>query len=308
MAKQIGIANLIGLCFGLSALAAVAAPPQQQRVFVSAEQAVEALIAAHRDDQLGELSRILGPGGYKLIHSGDPVADRNHRARFIAAYDSAHRIEYSGEARATLVVGAEEWPLPIPLIRTGSGWHFDTPAAKQEILNRRIGRNELSVIEVCRAYVAAQREYATLAAAATGRPEYAQRFASRTGSHDGLYWPTTAGEPASPLGPLLALARAGGYDTDSVAGMPQPYHGYIYAILTRQGAHAPGGARDFIVDGHMTGGFALVAYPAVYGNSGIMTFIVSQDGIVFERNLGPDTKGRAQRIAEFDPDTGWRAP
>jgi len=310
MVRRYGMAKLIGLWLGLSAFAAAAAPPPlpPQRVFSSAEQAVEALIAAQSDDKLGELSRILGPGGYKLVHSGDPVADRNHRARFVAAYDTAHRIEYEDEAKAVLVVGADDWPLPIPLIRAGSHWRFDTRAAEQEIINRRVGHNELSVIEVCRAYVEAQREYAALAVAAGGRPEYAQHFGSRPGTHDGLYWPTKAGEPSSPLGPLLAQARAGGYGTDSVVAMPQPYHGYYFRILTRQGASAPGGAKDFVVDGRMTGGFALIAYPAAHGNSGVMTFIVSQDGIVFERNLGPDTTALALRIEEFDPGTSWHAP
>ena len=307
MVRGGGIAKLIGLWLGLAALSVTAAPPQQ-RLFSSADQAAEALIAANRGDKLGELSQILGPGGYKLVHSGDAVADRRHRARFVAAYDAAHRIEYAGEARAILIVGADDWPLPIPLVRGESGWHFDARTAEQEILNRRIGHNELSVIEVCRAYVEAQREFAAQTAAAAGRPEYAQRFDSRRGKRDGLYWPTVGGETPSPLGPLLAQARAGGYGTDSDVGMPQPYHGYYYRILTRQGTHAPGGAKDFIADGHMTGGFALIAFPAAYGNSGIMTFIVSQDGIVFEKNLGPQTKALAQRIRAFDPDTSWHAP
>ncbi len=307
MVRRHGIATLVGLWLGLAALAVTAAPPKQ-RVFSSAEQAAEALIAANRADKLSELSQILGPGGYRLIHSGDAVADGRHRARFVAAYDAAHRIEYEGAARAVLVVGADDWPLPIPLVRAGSGWHFDTRAAEQEILNRRIGHNELSVIEVCRAYVEAQREFAAQMATAAGRPEYAQRFDSRRGKHDGLYWPTAGDEPPSPLGPLLAQARGRGYGTDSDLGMPQPYHGYYYRILTRQGTHAPGGAKDFVVDEHMTGGFALVAFPAAYGNSGIMTFIVSQDGIVYEKNLGPQTKALAQRIQAFDPDPSWHAP
>lgn len=305
MTRRHGIAKLIGLWLGLGALAVPAAAAQQE-IFASAEQAVAALLAAQSEDKLGELAQILGPGGYKLVHSGDPVADRNHRARFVAAYRTAHRIEYEGEAKAVLVVGAEEWPLPIPLIRAGSGWRFDARAALQEILNRRVGRNELSVIEVCRAYVEAQREYAAMTVAAGGRPEYARHFGSRPGEHDGLYWPTKEGEPSSPLGPLLVQAREGGYGTDPVVGMPQPYHGYYYRILTRQGPQAPGGAKDFVVDGHMAGGFALIAYPAAYGNSGVMTFIVSQDGIVFEKNLGSDTRTLAQRIEEFDPGTSWR--
>jgi hypothetical protein len=310
MARRYGIAYLVGLWLGVTALAIAAAPAAtpRQRVFATAEQAVEALIAAHRNSQLGTLSQILGPGGYKLVHSGDPVADRNHRARFVAAYDEAHHIEFEGESKAVLIVGPEDWPLPIPLIRTRSGWHFDTLAAEQEILNRRIGRNELNVIEVCRAYVEAQREYAVMTVVPVGRPEYAQHFRSSSGTRDGLYWPAKDAQPQSPLGPLVAQARAGGYNVDPVGGKPQPYHGYYFRILTRQGTHAPGGAKNYVVDGHMTGGFALVAYPAVYGDSGVMTFIVSQDGIVFEKNLGPKTEAVARRIEEFDPDASWHAP
>jgi hypothetical protein len=307
MVRRRGVAKLIGLWLGLAALV-VAAAPSRQRVFATAELAVEALVAANRDNELGALSQILGPGGYQLVHSGDAVADRNYRARFVAAYDTAHRIEFEADAKAVLIIGAEDWPMPIPLIHAAPGWRFDSLAAEQEILNRRIGRNELNVIEVCRAYVEAQREYAAMTAVPGGRPEYARHFGSRPGKHDGLYWPANGVKPSSPLGPLLAQARAGGYGDDPVGGIPQPYHGYHFRILTRQGTHAPGGEKDFIVDGRMTGGFALIAYPAVHGDSGVMTFIVSQDGIVFEKNLGPNTKAIASRIGAFDPEASWHAP
>jgi hypothetical protein len=307
MVRRHGITFLIGLWLGVGALGAAAAPPSQ-RVFASADAAVEALVAANRDGQLAVLARILGPGGAKLVRSGDPVADRNHRARFVAAYDAAHRIEFEGDRKAVLVVGSEEWPLPIPLVRSDAGWRFDAQAAEQEILNRRVGRNELNVIEVCRAYVEAQREYAALNVLPGGRHEYAQRFNSRAGQRDGLYWTAKADEPQSPLGPLVAQARAGGYGSDPVGDRPQPYHGYYFRILTGQGAHAPGGAKNFVVDGHMVGGYALVAYPARYADSGVMTFIVSQDGIVYEKNLGPDTESLARRIEQFDPDASWHAP
>lgn len=279
-----------------------------QRVFASADEAVAGLVDANRADDLGALTQILGPAGAKLIRSGDAVADRNHRQRFVAAYDAAHRIEFDGPDRATLVVGAEEWPLPIPLVRGQSGWQFDTVAGRQEILDRRIGRNEFRVIKICRTYVQAQREYSALMASSNGQPEFAQHFMSRPGQHDGLYWPTNADEKESPLGPLVAQARTRGYGGDRSAGKPQPYYGYYFRILTRQGAHANGGAMDYIVDGHMTRGFALLAYPAVYGNSGVMTFFVNQDGIVFERNLGPHTGTIASRIEEYDPDRNWSAP
>jgi hypothetical protein len=207
-----------------------------------------------------------------------------------------------------LVVGPEEWPLPIPIISQGSGWHFDTEASAQKILDRRVGRNELDVIEVCRAFVGAQREFASIRRLGTRRHEYATRIASSPGTHDGLYWAPRPGEAPSPLGPLVARARAEGYAEQEPAQPTAPYHGYYYRILTSQGPHAPGGTKSYLVDGHMTGGFALLAYPAKWGDSGIMTFMVSQDGIVFERNLGPDTDGLAREIAQFDPDLNWQTP
>ncbi|MFI4868133.1 MAG: DUF2950 domain-containing protein [Steroidobacterales bacterium] len=287
---------------------AVAAAPAPQQLFRSPEQAVDALVEANRDNRVAVLSRILGPAGSQLIHSGDPVADRSGRAHFVAAYDAAHRIELESADKAVLIVGTEDWPLPIPLVRNHSGWRFDTPAGEREILDRRIGRNELNVIEVCRTFVQAQREFAALQAASGARAEFAQHFMSRRGRHDGLYWPTAADEPESPLGPLLAQARAAGYATEPAHGKSVPYHGYYYRMLTGQGSHAPGGARNYIVDGHMSGGFALLAYPAIYGDSGIMTFIVDQDGIVYQKNLGPDTARNAPRITRYDPDPSWHAP
>jgi hypothetical protein len=247
------------------------------------------------------------PRGAKLIRSGDPVADREGRERFVAAYDQAHRIQYDGSDRAVLFVGGEDWPLPIPLVRSDGGWRFDTKAGEQEILDRRVGRNELNVIEVCRAYVQAQREYASLQVSTGSAREYAQHFMSQPGMHDGLYWRPTAEEKESPLGPLVAQARAEGYLSEPSHHEPRPYFGYYYKILTRQGPHARGGARDYIsADGRMTSGFALLAYPALYGNSGIMTFIVNQNGIVFERNLGPHTTAIARTIEQYDSGPSWR--
>ncbi|HUL47587.1 MAG TPA: DUF2950 domain-containing protein [Steroidobacteraceae bacterium] len=286
---------------------AVAASAAAQREFASAEDATDALMAATRADDVGSLLAILGPRGAKLIHSGDPIADRDGRERFIAAYDQSHRLEYDGSKQAVLLVGAEDWPLPIPLVHDSGGWRFDTRAGEQQIIDRRVGRNELNVIEVCRAYVLAQREYADLQANGGGERQYAQHFLSHPGQRDGLYWPITGEEAESPLGPLVAQARAEGYVKESPAGRPQPYYGYYYRILTRQGAHAPGGARNYLgADGRMSGGFALLAYPAAYGDSGIMTFIVNQNGIVREKNLGPHTAKLARTIKEYDPDSGWR--
>jgi Protein of unknown function (DUF2950) len=289
----------------LGASGAAEAMPQQQ--FHSADQAVQELIAANRTGSVDSLLRILGPRGEKLIRSGDPVADRQGRERFLTAYDQAHRIDYEGADKAILLVGSEDWPVPIPLVRSHGGWRFDTKAGEQEILDRRVGRNELNVIEVCRAYVQAQREYAHLQASAGTTGEYAQHFMSHPGRRDGLYWPVTAEERPSPLGPLVAQARAEGYAAESPHFKRHPYFGYYYKILTRQGTHARGGARDYIgADGRMSRGFALLAYPALYGDSGVMTFIVNQNGIVFEKNLGPHTAAIARTIEQYDPDASWR--
>jgi Protein of unknown function (DUF2950) len=306
----IGAASLGGATWGAAAAqgkaAAVDAPRQLH--FPSAEQAVEELLAAVRADRLESLGRILGPQGAKLIRSGDPVADREGRERFVTAYDQAHRLEYQKRDHAVLYVGKEDWPLPIPLVSVGGTWRFDTKAGEQEILNRRVGRNELHVIETCRAYVEAQREYARLQAAAGAQAEYAQHFLSHPGQHDGLYWPVNAGEAESPLGPLVAQARAEGYGTEPRTGKRRPYYGYYYRILRRQGTHAPGGARDYLVGGRMIGGFGLLAYPARYGDSGVMTFIVDQDGIVFQKNLGPRTAAIARAMEQYDPDSSWTTP
>ena len=297
---------LMGVTMVAVVVIAAAAPAPAQSRFATPQQAVDALVAATRSGRALALARVLGPAGVPLIRSGDPVADREARQRFVAAYDREHRIELHGPGRATLIVGAEHWPMPIPLVRTASGWEFDTAAGRREILDRRIGRDELAVIQVCRAYVEAQLRYAALAAQSGAPPEYAQHFMSRAGRHDGLYWPTNPGEPQSPLGPLVAQARAAGYAPGKGQGRPQPYYGYYFRILTAQGPHAPGGARSYRVDGRMTGGFALIAYPAKYGDSGIMSFIVNQDGIVFEKNLGPQTAKTARQIVQYDPDSSWK--
>jgi hypothetical protein len=275
-----------------------------QRDFATPEQAAAQLAAAARADAPGRMLDVLGPDGEKLVQSGDPVADHEGRQRFVKAYDTAHHIELAGAGGATLVIGPENWPLPIPLVKSGDRWHFDTAAGVQKILDRRIGRNELNVIEVCRAYVVAQREYASVDRLGDGLHEYARHFESSPGRHDGLHWVAEPGQEESPLGPLVVKARAEGYGESGFH--PAPYHGYFYRILTRQGPHAPGGARDYVVNGHMTGGFALLAMPARWGDSGVMTFIVNQDGIVFEKNLGPDTETLAREIHQFDPDSSWK--
>ncbi len=277
-------------------------PSPGQETFATPGQAGAALIAATRANDRQRLLAIFGADGARLIDSGDPVSDREARNRFVAAYDIDHRIESANHGRATLVVGTQQWPFPIPLIRATAGWFFDTDAGEQEILDRRIGRNERRVIDVCRAFVEAENEYADRHPSGFGHREYAQHFMSRPGTRDGLYWPVSVGEPESPLGPLMAEARAEGYTT----GKGKAYHGYFYKILKAQGPNAPGGARNYIQDGRMTAGFALVAFPARYGDSGVMTFIVNQDGIVYQKDLGPDTGTVARAMIRFDPDASWK--
>jgi hypothetical protein len=230
------------------------------------------------------------------------VADSNTREKFVSAYEAKHTIELEGNGTQTLTIGEDDWPFPIPLISNGGKWQFDTKEGLGEILRRRIGRNELSAVQVSLAYVQAQNEYATLDPEGLGRGVYARRIVSRTGKKDGLYWPTAEGETPSPLGELAAQASAEGYKAGE---KPIPYHGYYYRILTRQGAGAPGGAYDYLVKNKMKGGFALIAVPAEYGNSGIMTFMVNHDGVVLEKDLGPDTTKLARKIDAFAPDQGW---
>jgi hypothetical protein len=273
----------------------------QQETFASPEQAASALIDANRNGKEDELLKILGPEAADLISSGDPVADKNAREKFVTAYDKAHAWEKSKDSSEILIIGDQKWPLPIPLVHEGDKWRFDTKSGRQEIIDRRIGRNELNVIKVCRAYVEAQADFAN---EYPGQHEYAQKFKSTPGQHDGLYWPAVKDEKESPLGGLMASAEAEGYTQDKRA----PYHGYYYKILKTQSAAAHGGAKDYIVKGHMTGGFALLAYPAKYGDSGIKTFIVNQAGIVHEKDLGPKTTDIAAKITKYDPDKTWQIP
>jgi hypothetical protein len=284
------------------AAATFAAAEIVQKVFASPEQAVAGLVAANRSGDTAGLESIFGPDSNKLIYSGDSVADKQWREKLVTAYERRNSIEKQGDDKAILIIGEHDWPYPIPIVRQADGWRFDTKAGAEEILDRRIGRNELNTIEVCRAYVDAQREYAAKDRNGSGLPEYAQRFLSSSGKHDGLYWAAAAGEEESPLGPLVARASAEGYDT---SGKHVPYHGYYYKILKRQGPRARGGAYDYIADGHMIGGFALLAYPARYGVSGVMTFVVNQDGVVYQKNLGPDTSTIAEQLDAFDPDDSW---
>jgi hypothetical protein len=277
----------------------------KQTAFASPEEAVNTLVAALKADNLKALTDILGPEGQELIYSGDPVADHEGREHFLGWYDEKHQLVREGDAKAVLEVSKDAWPLPIPIVMNRGSWRFDTREGKEEILNRRVGRNELNTIQVCLAYVDAQRDYADIIREIAGRRKYAQKIFSEPGMKDGLYWEARPGEPPSPLGPLVAEAQKEGYRRNPDS-KPSPYHGYFYRILKAQGRNAPGGDYDYVVDGNMIGGFALIAYPATHGSSGVMTFMVNQDGVVYEKNLGRKTETIARRIDRFDPDRTWQ--
>jgi hypothetical protein len=298
-------AKRAGFAFALMLAAALpsAETAMAQKTFTSPEAAADALAAAWRNGGEKQLLALFGAAGEKLVKSGDPVAERQVREKLAASYAEGHHLNAEGADKAVIILGKEDWPYPIPLVKQGASWRFDVAAGAEQIIERRIGRNELAAIEVCRAYVAAQRDYA--AKNSGGPPEYAMKVVSSEGKRDGLYWQSPAGSEESPLGPLVAAAEAQGYDAKSAEGRA-PFHGYLYKILTRQGKAARGGDRDYVVDGHLTGGFALVAFPAEYGQSGVMTFIVNQNGIVHEKNLGPETAEIAHEMSAYDPDPSWK--
>jgi len=278
-------------------------PVVVQRAFTSPDDAIKALQAATEAKDNAALSEIFGPEVQELL-TGDKVLDANNAQRFATALaQGCNRVE-EGEDKITLEVGTNNWPMPIPLVKTNGQWRFDTAAGKEEIINRHIGKDELHAIGVCRAYVAAQRQYASSNPGADGVVKYAQKFKSTPGKKDGLYWPAAGNEPASPFGPLVAEAHAEGYVKHKDAG-PHPFHGYYFRILTRQGQAAPGGNMDYLSHGGLTGGFALVAYPEHWDQSGIMTFIVNQDGKVYQQNLGEKTSRIARKMKEYNPDSEW---
>jgi hypothetical protein len=277
-----------------------------QKSFKSPEEAVKALNKAVRGNDTKELLAIFGPSGKELISSGDKVADETGRERFIKAYEEMNKLVNENDTKVILHVGNGDWPFPIPIVKKGECWLFDTMAGREEILNRRIGRNELNAIQVCLAIVDAQREYVLKDRDGDKLLEYAQRFVSKKGEKDGLYWEAKEGEPQSPLGPLMAKAAQEGYTGKKSGEKRNPYHGYYYKIMKAQGKNAPGGEYDYMVKGKMIGGFAMVAYPAEYGNSGIMTFIVNHDGVVYQKDLGKDTEKMAAAMKKFDPDRTWK--
>jgi hypothetical protein len=274
----------------------------QQKTFSSPDEAVKALVAAVRANDEKEMLAILGPASRELISSGDEVADKTGRERFLKAYDQLNTLQKESGDAMTLCIGSDNWPMPIPIVKKGSAWYFDANKGKQEILNRRIGRNELSVMEVLDAFVDAQHEYATKDCGGSGKVEFAQKLNSSEGRRDGLYWEAKEGEPESPFGPLIARAAKEGYPDANLS----PFHGYYFKILKGQGKNAQGGAYQYVVKGRMLLGFALVAYPAEYGNSGVMTFMVNQEGTIYQKNLGKSTRKTAEAMEVFNPDKTWK--
>lgn len=287
-----GVATAVGVFWLMPAAEA-------QQPFNSPDDAAGALASAVKSGIRQDMLKVLGPDGEDIIDSGDVTADKAARERFLAAYDAKHSVEVDGK-RASLIIGADDFPFPVPLVHTKSGWEFETAEGRQEILYRRIGRNELDTIQTILAFVDAENDYADKDRG-DGAGVYAQRIVSSPGKRDGLYWPSDNND--SPLGELAAEASAEGY---KAGNEPQPYHGYYYRILTRQGQSAPGGAMSYVVNGKMIGGFGLVAYPADYGNSGIMTFIVSHAGTVYQKDLGENIAAVVKSITSFDPDNTWK--
>ena len=305
-----GSAYRIVLIVMLAVLTAIAgyegmvqAATLQQKTFKTPDAAVKALAAATRANDVQALEALFGPGSKDLISSGDDVDDTRGRKMFVKAYEDAHRLEKAGNNKRILYVGKDDWPMPVPIVKTGKQWHFQTEEGRQEILSRRVGKNELGAIQSCLAIVDAEKEYATLDRDNNQLLEYAQKLESEKGKRDGLYWEAAPGEPLSPLGPLVARATAEGYKN---AEQMSPYHGYFFRIVTAQGENANGGAYSYIVNGNMIGGFAIVAYPALYRASGVKTFIVNHEGVVYEKDLGPETAKLAAAITVFNPDPSWK--
>ncbi len=262
--------------------------------------AVRALVAAAQSNDPGRLQAIFGPGSDELVESGDPIADKRDRANFVKAYHAKHVLLDDGADRRLLAVGVRGFQLPTPLVRRDGRWEFDGAAGAEELVDLRIGRNELDAIAVCKGIVDAENDYATRGSETLAVKTYAAKLMSDPGRHNGLYWDAQPGEPTSPAGPFLAQAAEEGHQ-----GTGSPYHGYYYHLLTAQGPSAPGGAKSYLADGALTGGFAAVAWPAEYRASGVMTFIVGQDGVVYQKDLGDDTEKLAQSLAVYDPDSSW---
>jgi hypothetical protein len=293
---------------GLVIAAGCARKPQQESAagFDTPEEAVNAFVAAMEKYDLAQLKTLLGPGAEQLLKSSDEVQDAGDRAEFLAAYAAKKSLVDDGADRKILVVGEQDWPMPIPIVKRDGKWLFDGEAGINELIYRRVGANELGAIAVCRGFVDAQLEYASEGRDGDPAGIYALKLISDEGLHNGLYWPTAEDEPPSPAGPFVAAAAGEGY-RKAEGDARTPYHGYYYRLLYAQGPNANGGARDYFKDGLLTEGFALVAWPADYGASGVMTFIVNQDGVVFQKDLGEETAAAVEAIQAFDPDGSWVA-
>ena len=275
------------------------------KTFATPDDAGNALLAVAKAGDQTAIPTIFGPGSEQVILSGDSVEDKNGATSFVTRYGEMHRWRKLADGSQLLLVGADNYPFPIPLRKNAGGqWYFDTAAGKEELLNRRVGRNELALIDACRALANAQAAYFSQLHDGARTKQYAVKFISDPGKQNGLYWQSSTGEPQSPLGPLVAYATAEGYSAKPDAHVP--FHGYYFHMLNGQTANATGGKKSYIVDGHMVGGFAFVAYPAEYGNSGVMTFMINQNGVLLEKDLGKDTAQIASAMREFDPDTSWR--
>jgi hypothetical protein len=300
----------LSLCLAVFTLLCLAYPSgsraqaANEKTFSTPGDAALALYKASKTDDSSSLNAIFGSNADKVLHTGDEVADKNLIEKFASHYEQMHRVVIEPDQTATLYIGADNWPMPISLVKNTSGsWYFDTQSGIQEILYRRIGNNENGAIEVLETLIDAQKEYASTLHDDEKMKHYASRVFSTEGKHDGLYWKTNDNEPASPVGPLIAEAWDEGYTRK--VGEPTPFHGYIFRLLTRQGPAAKGGARDYKVNGVLSGGVAFLAYPAEYRTSGVMTFIINQDGRAFEKDLGPDTAKLAEAISDYNPDKTW---
>lgn len=299
---------LLILFLTLASAPLVTAQTLSSKVFPTPQVAVQAVTDATKAKDRVALQAIFGPD-FKDLLSGDDVADHNSFDEFARNVAKATKLEKQTDNKMTLLVGSDEWPFPIPIVKNGTGWSFDTKAGTEEILNRRIGRNEIAAVLTSRAYAIAQWEYFDGDDHDHDQvSEYAQNLLSSAGKQDGLYWETVADDEPSPLGPLVAYARKEGYSrkNEGTTQSVEPFHGYHFKILTRQGSHAPGGAYNYIINGNMIAGFALVAYPATWGNSGVMTFVINQEGRVYEKNLGPGTAQIAGAMTEYNPDPTWK--
>jgi Protein of unknown function (DUF2950) len=303
--RRTGKSVALSALLALAALALTQAYAQAdgQKTFSSSKEAVNGFIQAVRDGNNSTLLAILGPGAEAIISTSDAVADKSARNHFLADYDVKHSLTESAPNQLSLNIGKDGWPFPIPLVHANDKWYWDGAAGKEEILYRRIGSNELAAIDVCKGVVAAQHDYAANGHDGLPAGIFAQRLVSEPGKQNGLYWQVSEGENPSPAGPLLALASAEGYGGTQKGS---PYHGYYYRILKARGANAKGGAKSYIVDGKMTGGFAFIAYPADYRSSGVMTFLVNENGTIYQKDLGEKTAELAQQMTEYNPDKSWR--